>query len=151
MNTDKEQILKRILFLETVGVGCGPVCTCRAYVAASLTDSQAALLEEESRAVVFNHKTPVEEAGVLALLGDTVLPQQTEGLGVIARDKRLPDRRPTEKGGVQGAEAALEDMLATARLSVGVLLGSVLERVFGGDLDPANMSDDDIRNAAYDK
>jgi hypothetical protein len=138
MNKEREEVLNRILHLENVGVGCGPECLCRAYSAALLTDEQAASLEVEAKAAVFDHKEPIGEKS----------PEQVNTLERIAHDKLLPDRKPDEKGGRQGAENALDELVDIYNNSSFEVM---LVRVMGGDLDMANMSDDDIRRAAYSR
>ncbi|MES2006841.1 MAG: hypothetical protein V4436_01900 [Patescibacteria group bacterium] len=119
----EERVIERILLLETVGVGCRPECVCRAYVASTLNDEQAASLEAEAKAVTFDHKEPIGEEGVLTLLGPTASADQVETLTRIARDKKLPGRHPEEKGGRLGAEIAIMQLRTIfARSNVGVIL-----------------------------
>lgn len=148
MVKDKEGILKGIVLLESLGVGCGPECGCRGLVARSLSDTQTASLEAAAKAVVFDHKKPPEEKGVLELLGPSANAFQVTALDRIAEDKLLPDRHPEEKGGRLGAERTFEKLRS---LDLVFGFGNALARVVGGDLDIANMSDDDIRNAAYSR
>jgi hypothetical protein len=100
-----ELILNRIVQLETVGVGCGPHCVCRAYVAAAMSEGQATAVETEAKAVTFDRKQPLGEVGLSELLGPDI-PEVTEMLTKIANDKKLPDRQPDLKGGVAGAKDA---------------------------------------------
>ena len=137
-----EDAVKRVILLETLGVGCGPTCTCRAALAMSLTKTQSELLEDVAKGVVFDGKEPGGEAVVLAELGPSATEFQVTALAHIAEDKRSPGKRRDEKGGVLGA---IEALMKFEEVS----LFFMLERLVGGDLDLAGMNDDDIRGAAY--
>ncbi len=110
MSFNEEVAAGRIVFLEEVGVGCGPKCMCRAVLAATLTDEQAAELEAGTMEV--DPKTSVGESGILALLKPEAKKYelQVNILKTITHDKELPDRRPGEKGGSQSAKKMLEEL-----------------------------------------
>ena len=140
----EKPLLKRTLLLETVGVGCGPVCMCRAALADTLTDSQAELIEKLAKGVIFEKKEPVGEMGLLTELGATILDVQKTLLRHIAEDKLQPDREPHVKGGTRSALESIEQFLAIAEIAM-------LAKILSGGDDIANMSDLDIRTAAYSR
>ncbi|MES2006845.1 MAG: hypothetical protein V4436_01920 [Patescibacteria group bacterium] len=140
-----KSMIERIVKLETVGVGCGPSCPCRGLLAVSLTDDQAALIDTEAKAVVFDKKQPIGEEGVITLLGSSATEDQTRHLRKIARDKLEPDRKPNETGGVEGAGEDLMILAMHGALPMNVLLALTM-----GGPDIADMDDEDIRAMAYD-
>jgi len=100
-----ETLTERILHLETSNVGCGPVCSCRAFLGMTLSPQQAERLKQHATKVTFD-KAPTDTAIVRGILGDTIDYVQDEVLNQLASDRGDLSAEDI-KGGKQGAEMSV--------------------------------------------
>lgn len=108
---------ERVLLLAASNVGCSSLCSCRAYVAMTMTDEEAAKLKEHATKVTFD-KIPSDENIVLQVLGNA------------AHHKEVLDKIREDRGGKTMQQIATTPELA--RKSIGTIAslvaGSVIER-----------------------
>lgn len=83
---DPEKIIERILLLETSGVGCGPICSCRAQLAITMSDKQEQKVREHATRVTFD-KVPTDAAIVKQLLDGTLVDIQPKLLDKLHHDR----------------------------------------------------------------